>query len=347
VELVGDAPGAVTISISGYQVTIHINPGVSTVANVEAAITALAGPNDVIDVKTPGTGPTVLAVADCNMAATHLAGGAAAVLTEDYGDGLDAVLAYDSDFYGVVCDSRTPQDAEDITAKIVSYGSTKRLIFVCQSSDTDWFLAPWPADYADLEDEEPVAVVFHDTGTEGADAAWLCNRLSWDPDTKSVPWDGPVDGVDEYATALTTSQLTTAETHYLNVGCEYGGESFFVDHGLNCNGRQFHEVLTRDWFETRVKEDIAILKVEWSARGDKIPISAIGQRVLTSAVNKRLKQGESVGHFEPGQTRCWAPSITQDDIDARRLRVEGQAQVQGSATAFDFSFTFQQTPLSE
>lgn len=74
VAAVGDsAPaGGVTIQEVGNAVTIHFEDGVSTVANVETAITASS---TLIDVKTPGTGATVLTSAD-NFTATNLAGGA-------------------------------------------------------------------------------------------------------------------------------------------------------------------------------------------------------------------------------------------------------------------------------
>ena len=68
VGLVGDS--ATTVSITQEVVGdvrfvyIHYKPGTSTVANVETAITALSGANDTIDVKTGGTGATVLAATD-------------------------------------------------------------------------------------------------------------------------------------------------------------------------------------------------------------------------------------------------------------------------------------------
>jgi hypothetical protein len=65
--------GGVTISESGSAVTIHFEDGVSTVADVEAAI---AAHSTKIEVATAGTGATVLADATDDFTATHLAGGA-------------------------------------------------------------------------------------------------------------------------------------------------------------------------------------------------------------------------------------------------------------------------------
>jgi hypothetical protein len=75
--------GGVTISIvNTYAVktmTIHYESGVSTIGNIETAITALSGANDVIDVKTGGTGATVLTAPAGNVALTSLDDGADAI----------------------------------------------------------------------------------------------------------------------------------------------------------------------------------------------------------------------------------------------------------------------------
>jgi hypothetical protein len=62
ITVVGDSAAAagVTIEVDGNFVVIHYESGVSTVGDVETAITALAGADDIIDVKTAGTGATVL-----------------------------------------------------------------------------------------------------------------------------------------------------------------------------------------------------------------------------------------------------------------------------------------------
>lgn len=77
VAVVGDSPaaGGVTIDVVDNAVTIHFEDGVSTVGDVETAIAALAGADDIIDVKTAGTGATVLDAATDEVVATALAGG--------------------------------------------------------------------------------------------------------------------------------------------------------------------------------------------------------------------------------------------------------------------------------
>jgi hypothetical protein len=80
VALVGDATATVRITRVGNAFTIRYESGVSTVANVETAIAALAGGDDLIAVGTGGTGATVLTAPADNSVAEFLTGGADAFI---------------------------------------------------------------------------------------------------------------------------------------------------------------------------------------------------------------------------------------------------------------------------
>jgi len=80
--------GGVVINRSTSAFVIHYESGYSTVGHVETAITALSGGDDLFDVKTPGTGATVLAATGDNFTATHLDGGTDDGLFSD----IDAVV---------------------------------------------------------------------------------------------------------------------------------------------------------------------------------------------------------------------------------------------------------------
>ncbi len=71
--------------ISGAAMKIHFTDGVTTVTNVETLVGALAGADNIIDVKTPGTGAAVLADPDDVLAATNLANGTDGNPTYDVG----------------------------------------------------------------------------------------------------------------------------------------------------------------------------------------------------------------------------------------------------------------------
>ncbi len=67
--------GAGVLARVGTAFTFTFANGVTTVANFEAAVAALAGADKLIQVKTPGTGPTTLATTDDEFGPTALAGG--------------------------------------------------------------------------------------------------------------------------------------------------------------------------------------------------------------------------------------------------------------------------------
>jgi hypothetical protein len=69
------APDAGELTRTGTAFTYTYKGGTTTVADFEAAVAALAGADDLIGVKTAGTGANVLADTDDEMAAEPLAGG--------------------------------------------------------------------------------------------------------------------------------------------------------------------------------------------------------------------------------------------------------------------------------
>lgn len=74
VALTGSAVAGVLITVTGTAVVIRYEIGVSTITNVETAIAALAGADDIIAVKTAGSGATVLGAGQA-FTATALSGG--------------------------------------------------------------------------------------------------------------------------------------------------------------------------------------------------------------------------------------------------------------------------------
>lgn len=69
--LAGGAPSSY-VTVSGNLLTIHFENAVTTVAEAEALVTALSGTDDIIDVKTGGTGANILTTADDVVAAINL-----------------------------------------------------------------------------------------------------------------------------------------------------------------------------------------------------------------------------------------------------------------------------------
>lgn len=346
VELVADAGGAVTIARDGTAFQIHFKPGVSTITNVETAITALAGADDLFGVKTAGTGATVLAVVDANMGATHLSGGADAVATEGYDDGLASCITFDSDFYGVCIASRLQAAVVDVSTYIEA--SSKRMLFCAQDNDPDWYSGAVPAGLSTISAYERTIIVYHTTDSEWGDVGHLCNRLTFDPDSISAPWHGnPVASVADLSPEPTATQRLAIIANNANLGLPYGGYDYVMDPGVNINGRPVYEVLTADWFATRLQERTSSLVVAHSVRGEKIIVDKSGQKKLGALIDGLGAQGVAAHHFADGQFLSVAETITTSDLSNRKLRFTVRAQDAVAARLFDFSLYFSRDPIAQ
>ncbi len=264
---------------------------------------------------------------------------------ETWVEALTAIEQTDDDWYGFTCATRTDADI----ALISAWAETRTKLFLAQSSAADWLAsgASPPAAYAAVAASERTAVIFHDTNTENADCAWLANRLVFNPDTFSAPWDAAIQGVAPYASNLTTGQRLSAMSKHCNLMLPYGPSPAFVDAGVNLAGRPLYELVSADWFKIRLESKIAQAKINASARGEKIPLGSQGVSILRPLVESQFAEGEAAGHFVPGQTSVEFIAPTAADIAAQRIRATGRAQLSVSARIFEFDFNFQRTAVNE
>jgi hypothetical protein len=264
---------------------------------------------------------------------------------ETYGEALPLIIAADPDFFGICIESRAAAD-QLLIAPLAEADPDGR-IFILQSSDTDWKTAGLPAAYTALAGAEQSGVIYHDTDAQWSDFAWLANRLVFDPDSKSAPWDAAVQGVTGLASAPSATEKGHLDDNHCNHGLPYGAETFFVDAGVNVNGRPLHEIVTAAWFKARLREQVTAVKTAASARGDKIVIGPSGQGQILAEIAALFQRGVNASHFVAGQTTQFAEPITDVDLDLQRLRFGGSGQVAGSARLFEFNFNFSRSPIFE
>lgn len=261
---------------------------------------------------------------------------------ETYATGLVAVLAADDDFYGICIDRRTAADQLLVTAAV----EADSRVFILQSADADWKTTGLPAAYTTLAGKERTAVVYHDTSSEWADVAMAARWLAFDPDVISAVAEGGLKNVAALATAPTAAQKGFLDANFANHGLPYGGEVFYVDAGVNAAGRPLYEILTADWFEARLQERIAALRVAKSTRGEKIPVTTEGQALVLAEIDGLFQVGVTAGHFVAGQTASEGVAITAADRSAGRLRFTAEAQVAANARLFEFTINFSTSPIS-
>jgi hypothetical protein len=262
---------------------------------------------------------------------------------DGYDDALAEVEAVDTDWYCVTIDSRADAGILEISGAI----ETRNKLCVVQSDDASWLTSGLPAGLSALAARERTAVVYHDEDTEPADIGWAASRLVFDPDFRSAGWEGQVRGVAALTTGLTSAQRDFVEGNNANVGLPFSSAPVYMSPGVNCNGRGLYEIVTADWFKARVSEDLALLKLQHTARGEKIVVDESGQAKVMAILLARLQQGEDAGHFARGETRATAEAITASDIANRRLRFKVEAQIAADARLFTVNVYLQPDPLQE
>jgi hypothetical protein len=255
-----------------------------------------------------------------------------------YAAAYSAIKAVDEGFYSVSIDSRA---AADIVS-IVPLVEADYKVFIAQTNNDDLLTTGFPAALAVANNKERTALLYHDATTEPADFAWAANRLVFDPDNQSAPWDCEIFAVAGYDSALTATQANFGRANNTNMIAPFGPASTFVDSGINTKGRPLYEIVTADWFAIRLQESIAFEKVKYSARGQKIVIGPEGQAVLQGLVETLFAQGTSgiSPHFIEGQTEITFPTITQADLNAQRIRANVRATLAVSGRVFNFNVNF-------
>lgn len=264
---------------------------------------------------------------------------------ETFAEAFAAIQAVDDNFYTVsISDRGTAASLESISAAVAASVTPK--LAVLGSSDASWITATPDAGFDDLRLRESTVVIYHPTSTVAADMAWCANRLSFNPDTQSVPWDTDIQSVSAYPTALTTTQANFGLANNVNLIQPYGSVSLFIDKGVNVTGRPIYEIYTRDWFKVRLKERVANLKISLSRAGQKMVLddtagAVSAQRYMLSLVNALYQDGLAANHFILSDGAYFqALPVTSSDIAAQRIRIRGAARLATSARLFDFDLSF-------
>ncbi len=267
--------------------------------------------------------------------------------TETWPEALAAVRAVDDQFYGLSISSRAAADVEAVSEVVEPLPNKVALL---QTSEASILTDTLAAAIADAFERERTAIVFHNDDTQWADVGWAANRLVADPDIISAPWDCELAGVSA-PTTLTTTQYNYAIGHGANILAPLDGAAVYLDPGVNGKGRPIYEILTRDWFSTRLQERVTALRVELSRRYQKLVLddaagATSAQQYLLSIIGGLYQEGLAAGHFiDDTNARFYALAISADDLSARRVRVKGQARFAVSGRLFDFNINLTRNAL--
>jgi len=263
---------------------------------------------------------------------------------EGYDDGLAACIAAGAEFYGVALDKRTATEILEVSAALEGYDF---YISGLQSADADWLTVDYPATLTALENRERSCVAYHDIAAENMALCWMVDRLNVDPDYLSGAFEGNVNEVAAYTTALTAGQLAFAEGNEVNVLCEFGTSNSWVSGGWNCAARPIDHIVTADWFKTRLRERLIARVAEKAAKHEKINVDPSGSNETAGIISGLLSQGEAANHFVKDQTRVTPITPDATDIAAKRLRFTVEGQLTTNARVFQVNVYLGTTALPE
>lgn len=201
---------------------------------------------------------------------------------------LDAVLAEDGDWYGLVLIDKTAANQK----LAMAWAETNKRLFVTSAWDSNIF------DVADGGESTSIAyyakanaykytAVLATTGSLYPEAAWFGRCLPKDPGT--INWAHKTLAsvtVDK----LTTTQRTNAHAKYASTYEAVGGVNV-TEEGWTGSGDFLDVRQALDWLEATLQADI------WAAlaRTDKVPYTDDGIKVIETEVRAVLKQATDNG----------------------------------------------------
>jgi len=141
--------------------------------------------------------------------------------------------------------------------------------------------------------------------------------------------------------ALQQSEVGNVKDNGANIMLPFGSTDTYIKPGQTMAGRKIYVMITKDWFETRLKKDVEIEIQSESQFGRKVPVSQEGQTQLAKLVRKRFKQGERVDHFKTGTTSVSFPTITDSNRNNGVIPLDGSAILEVDGQKVDFNFEFE------
>jgi hypothetical protein len=267
---------------------------------------------------------------------------------------LSAIEAQDSAWYGLTVDLNAQTDANKelyITAA-AAWVEARTKVAVFDSHDVTMYAAG-PGDIASAEQtlaHERTSILWSQldatlgTQDQAASACALARWLAFDPDVISAPFRAQVIGIlpatktaipPALPVDLTAAEIAILQGKNCNVLLPYGGAAAFLDKGCSAAGRQFHEILTKDWLTARIREDIAAAAKTLANRGRKWPCSNEGVAICVGVVNNWLGTGVQAGHFESFESATGTFSRTTE-----KIYIAATAVILGNAREFSFVIDF-------
>lgn len=209
---------------------------------------------------------------------------------------LDAIVAVDNDFYGLVC---TTSSTAEVTA-IAAWVETKTKLYTAASQDTQIITSAAAGIAFTLKGlaRKRSHVFYHPNNGEFADAALFGLMLPKTPG--AADWQfKTLSGVA--APNYTDDQITKANGSYATVYRSLAGRSITWG-GKTEDGSFIDQVIGRDWFVARTQERV----YQKLADNDRIPFTDAGIAIVQAEMLAVMQEGVANGYIASSP----APSVT-------------------------------------
>ena len=172
--------------------------------------------------------------------------------TETYTQGLQAIIAYNGDWYMIAIDSKVEGDIKEVAAVI----QAERRIFGASTADVG---VPDPAVTNDigsfLKDGgyDRTFLVYHaEAATNFPEVAWMGGQISEVPGSNTWCFKG---GAGVQVSKLTNTQITALDAKKVNYITRLGGVNMFRT-GTTSEGEWIDVMIGLDWVQARMQEQI-------------------------------------------------------------------------------------------
>lgn len=222
--------------------------------------------------------------------------------TETYTEGLQAIIAYEGDWYAIAIDSKVEGDIKEVAAVIQA---TYR-IFVASTADVG---VPNPAVTNDIASflkdgaYDRVVLVYHElAATNHPEVGWMGGQLPEIPGSNT--WDfKSASGVQ--VSKLTATQTNTLDDKRCNYYIRVAGVNIFR-RGNSSEGTQIADIIGLDWWRARVQEQIFYRL----ATRKKLPMTQTGALIVEAEIRSVNNQG-IVNNFIADAP---APTVISPDV---------------------------------
>ena len=222
--------------------------------------------------------------------------------TETYTKGLQAILAYNSDWYMIAIDSKVAGDIKEVAAVI----QAERKMFGASTADVAVLNPATTTDIGSFLSDggyDRTFLVYHEAApTNHPEVAWIGGQISEVPGSNNWAFKG---GAGVQVSKLTNTQIAALEDKNVNFFTRLGGVNMFRT-GATSEGEWIDTMVLVDWIQARIQEQVFYRL----ATKKKIPYTAAGTLIIEAEIRSVLSQGVTNGGIAPAP----AYTVTSPDV---------------------------------